>query len=137
MIHRGGRGPFHASRTSGTPGSGAVTLGTITLDNTSWTNGTSASGSILGATTSSTLSISGQPTGFTINSGARTWAFDGTGAAGSGSFTLTETLAGATNTPHDNTISYTIAAGASSFYLLENGTDKFLLENGTDKLLME
>jgi hypothetical protein len=54
------------------------------------------------------------PTGLTINGVARTWAWDGTGTAGSGSFTLTETLLGAVGSPKTTTINYTINASAGT-----------------------
>lgn len=139
MPRRFGHGAFGPLRRRGTAAASTPpTLGTVTLDSTSWTNGTSAGGSILGSTNGSTLSISGQPTGFTIISANRTWAFDGTGAAGSGSFTLTETLTGATGTPKANTINYTIAAsggGATFKFLQADGTSAFLLADGTSVLL--
>jgi hypothetical protein len=83
-------------------------LGTLTLSSTSFTNGVTSSGSINGATSGSTISITGAPTGFTINSAARTWVFDGTGGVSSGTLTLTETLADSPNSPKTNTIGYTI-----------------------------
>lgn len=95
--------------------SASATLGTLGLSLTTFTVGTPSSGTITGATVGSTISASGLPTGLTINGAARTWAYDGTGSATTGSFTLTETLAGATNTPHTSTISYTINAAAGSF----------------------
>jgi hypothetical protein len=53
------------------------------------------------------------PTGFTINSAARTWAFDGTGGISTGTLTLIETLAGATNTPLPTLINYTISLSST------------------------
>jgi hypothetical protein len=90
---------------------GATTLGALALSSTTYTRGSATSGSITGATAGSTLTTTGIPSGLTINSGARTWAWDGTGTgAASGTWTLTEALTGATNTPRGNTISYTINA---------------------------
>lgn len=98
---RGGR-----QRAGGTPTPG-VTLGTLSLS-TALTSGSTVSGSILGATAGSTITTG--IAGLTINSSARTFAFDGTAAAGSG--VLIETLGGATNSPRSSTIS--IAAGAAA-----------------------
>jgi hypothetical protein len=55
------------------------TLGALTFSSTAFTIGTSASGTITGATIGSTITASGLPTGLTINGAARTWAWDGTG----------------------------------------------------------
>jgi hypothetical protein len=90
-----------------------VTLVALSLSATSFVNGTSSSGTIIGAKTGSTITGSGLPTGFTINSAARTWAFDGTGGISTGTLTLIETLAGATNTPLPTLINYTISAPAT------------------------
>jgi hypothetical protein len=90
-----------------------VTLVALSLSSTSFVNGTSSSGTIIGAKTGSTISGSGLPTGFTINSAARTWAFDGTGGISTGTLTLIETLTGATNTPLPTLINYTISAPAT------------------------
>ena len=89
-------------------------LGTLTFSSTTVTHGTSTSGTIGGATSGSTITASGLPTGLTINGAARTWAWDGTGAAGSGSFTLTETLSDSANSPQTSTINYTISAGGNA-----------------------
>lgn len=111
-------------------GSGSTTLGTLALSSTSYTRGSATSGSITGATTSSTLSTTGIPTGLTINSAARTWAWDGSGSgAASGTWTLTETLAGATNTPHANTISYSIAAAGGTTFSSGLSTNDWVLSN--------
>jgi hypothetical protein len=83
----------------------AVTLGTLTLSG-SLQIGTAASGTIIGATAGST--ITGNIPGITVNSGARTYSGTPTGSAGAISNALVETLAGATNTPHNNSI--TVAA---------------------------
>jgi hypothetical protein len=90
-----------------------VTLVALSLSATSFVNGTASSGTIIGAKTGSTITGSGLPTGFTINSAARTWAFDGTGGISTGTLTLIETLAGATNTPLPTLINYTISAPAT------------------------
>jgi hypothetical protein len=92
-------------------------LSALTVNTSTYTNGTGASGTISGATSGSTIVLGSAPAGLTINSGARTWAFDGTGTAGSGSFTLTETLAGSPNSPRVSTISWTINASGTSSIL--------------------
>jgi hypothetical protein len=86
----------------------------LALSATTFTVGTPSSGTITGATVGSTITASGLPTGLTINGVARTWAWDGTGTAGSGSFTLTETLLGAVGSPKTTTINYTVNAGAGT-----------------------
>jgi hypothetical protein len=86
----------------------------LALSTTTFTVGTPSSGTITGATVGSTITASGLPTGLTINGAARTWAWDGTGTAGSGSFTLTETLLGAVGSPKTTTINYTINASSST-----------------------
>lgn len=88
----------------------APTLGTLTLSGT-LTNGTASSGTISGATVGST--IASGVTGLTVNSGARTYAFDGTGSAGSYPSALTETLTGATNSPKVSALSVAMAAVAA------------------------
>jgi hypothetical protein len=90
-------------------------LGTLALSATTFTVGTPSSGTITGATVGSAITASGLPTGLTINGVARTWAWDGTGTAGSGSFTLTETLLGAVGSPKTTTINYVIGAAGGSF----------------------
>lgn len=85
------------------------TLGALTFSSASFVIGTASSGTINGATAGSTITASGLPTGVTINSAARTWAYDGTGTVTSGNITLTETLAGATGSPRNSTVAYTVA----------------------------
>ena len=86
-----------------------ITLGTLSLS-TALTTGTVTSGSINGATSGST--ISSNLAGLTVNSGARTFSFDGTTAAGTTNNALTETLAGATNSPRNSPVTVGAAAGA-------------------------
>lgn len=101
----------------------APTLGALGLSATpSFAIGTPASGTIIGATALSTISLSGGPAGFTIDSPSRTWSYDGTGSASSGSLTLTETLLGATGSPRSSSIAWslspvlgTLALSATSF----------------------
>lgn len=87
---------------------------TLAFSSTSFTHGTPSSGTILNATGGSVIVPAGLPTGLTINSTARTWAWDGSGAAGSGSFTLYENIPGGSGNPNASVISYTIAAGGSA-----------------------
>lgn len=91
----------------GTVAAAAVTLGTLTLSGTI-TNGTASSGTIIGATAGST--ITSNVPGLTVNSGARTYSWDGTGPAATTANGLVETLAGATNTPRSNSV--TVAAAS-------------------------
>lgn len=92
---------------------GSAVLGTLSLSSTSFTTGTPASGTIIGATSGSTIAGTSLPTGFTINSAARTFAYDGTGTAGSGTLTLTETLSGAVGSPKTTNIGWTYASGSA------------------------
>lgn len=87
-------------------------LGALTFSATTFITGTPASGTINGATAGSTITASGLPSGLTINGAARTWAWSGTGTVSSSSFALTETYAGANNSPRSSIISYSISAGA-------------------------
>jgi hypothetical protein len=99
-----------------------VTLGDLTLSDTSFVNGTSKTVSINGASTGSTVSFAGLPASMTVNSAARTLTYDGTGSASTPSITPHEVLAGATNTPHDSpAIPLTIVASVSYVapYLLD------------------
>ena len=61
----------------------AASLAALTLSSTAYTIGTPSSGTVTGATAGSTIAASGLPAGLTANGAARTWAWDGTGAAGS------------------------------------------------------
>lgn len=113
-VHRGGRGPGHMVRVPATGFVGTLpTLGALSLSQTTFYAGSPASGTINGATPGSTITPTGLPTGLTINSAARTWAWDGTGTASTGSLTLTETLTGATGSPKGNVIGYTINAAVT------------------------
>jgi hypothetical protein len=87
-----------------------ATLGALTFSATTFSKATPTSGTINGATAGSVITASGLPTGLTINSAARTWAWDGTGVISTGSFTLTETLNTVSNSPHISTINYSITA---------------------------
>jgi hypothetical protein len=86
-------------------------LSALSFSSTSFNPGTSSSGTIIGATSGSTITASGLPTGLTINGPARTWAWDGTGSSGSGTFTLTETLSDSANSPRGTPIDYVIGGG--------------------------
>ena len=86
------------------------TLSALGLSSSSFTVGTPASGTITGATAGSTIAATGLPTGLTVNGAARTFAYDGTGSAGTTSITLTETLVGYSNSPLSTGVSVTVAA---------------------------
>lgn len=90
----------------------APNLGALTLSSTSFTVGTPASGTITGATAGSAIVASGLPAGLTINGPARSFAWDGTGTAGTPTITLTETLADSANSPRATAIAVTVAAAA-------------------------
>lgn len=88
----------------------------LALSSTSYSVGTPSSGTINNALGGSVIVASGLPAGLTINSAARTFAWDGTGSAGSGSLTLYENFPGSAGapTPHATVISYTITSVASA-----------------------
>lgn len=95
-------------------GTVVVTLQPISLSGFSgtFTIGTPASGNLIGWSLGSTISQTSVPAGVTIDTTAHTWAWSGAGTTATSSFTLTETLAGATNTPNPSVINYIIAAAA-------------------------
>ncbi len=88
----------------------AASLAALTLSDAAFVTGTSESGTIIGATSGSTITGSGLPTGFTINGPARTWVWDGLGSVSTPSITLTETLADSANSPRQSVIGLTITA---------------------------
>lgn len=92
-----------------------VTLGALTLSADDWETGSATSGTIDGDTSGSALSVSGSlPAGLTIDTTARTWAWDGTGSVSTGSFDLVESHTDGSNSPRTSTINWTIAeAGAT------------------------
>lgn len=96
-------GPALALVGYGVPAAALVDLKT-TL---SLTIGIASSGLLVGTLDGSTLTPSGLPTGVTLNSDTRVWRYDGSGTAGSGSYTITETN-GASN--HTTTLSYAVYA---------------------------
>ena len=81
------------------PVAALLTLGELSLSDAVWDVGTADSGTINGSTPGSEITASGLPTGFTIDATARTWTWDGTGSASTGSLMLTETLADRVNSP--------------------------------------
>lgn len=85
-------------------------LGALGLSATSFTNGTPASGAIIGATAGSAITASSLPSGLAINGAARSWAWSGTGTVGSSNIALTEALADSANSPRVSGITITIAA---------------------------
>lgn len=97
-----------AGATAPTPNP-AINLGSLGLSVATATAGTPYSGSITGATSASTLSVTNLPAGLTLNSSARTIGGTPT-TAGTVNFTVVETLAGATNSPKINGVTLTIAA---------------------------
>jgi hypothetical protein len=87
-------------------------LGALSLSATIFTLTVPASGALLGATFGSAITAAGLPVGLTINA-APGWAYDGTGAAGSTTIALTETLTGSPNSPQTTSISVSIAPPAT------------------------
>lgn len=101
----------------------APTLSTLSLGSTSGQVGTAFNAVITGATSGSMLTASNLPAGLTLNSSART--ITGTPTATASSFTLIETLGGATGSPKSNTIALTISAApvtASTTNTLSNSS---------------
>lgn len=92
----------------------APALGALSLSATSFTTGTLASGTITGAAAGSTITATGLPAGLTINGAARSFAYDGTGSAGTSAVTLTETLADSANSPRASIVSVSISAPVST-----------------------
>lgn len=83
-----------------------VVLTDLSLSNATWIPGTPTSGLILGARDASEVITlgAGWPTGFSINSAARTWAHDGSGTDASGTGELIGTHPQATNSPHTTSL---------------------------------
>ena len=96
----------------------APTLGALSLSASSVTQSAPSTVNINGATTGSTISVqSGSlPAGMTLDSGARTISGTPT-TVSSNSFTLRETLAGATNTPNDTPLSLDVAASGTTGFI--------------------
>ena len=87
------------------------TLGALTLSDASFQRGAPKTINILGATLGSTIAATSTPAGFSVDSAARTVAYDGTGSgAATPTLALTETLAGATNSPRTSNVALAIGA---------------------------
>jgi hypothetical protein len=88
----------------------SVTLAALTLSPTSATAGSAYSGTISGKTSGSTITAtSSDGTTLTVSGTTVSGTFS---AAGTPTITLTETLAGATNSPRSSTISFTVNAAS-------------------------
>jgi hypothetical protein len=97
-------------------GAGALpglTLGVLSLSQTSFPAGVSTTGTIIGASSGSTIVGGNLPAGFSINSAARTWAWNGTPGS-NGTLTLTESLIG--YAPRTTSIDYVITVGSGGFF---------------------
>lgn len=89
-------------------------LNLLRLSDVELTVGVPAVYNILGATAGSTLTASGLPSGWTLNSAART--ISGTPIAGlQAQFTLTETLAGKANSPKASTLALTLPTKLATY----------------------
>lgn len=98
-----------------------VTLGTVALDSLTFITSTSDSGTITGKTSGSTLSLSGSlPSGLTLNLGALTWAWSGTGSVSTGSFTIVETHPDATTKNHTQSWEITDTVVLTNFTVASN-----------------
>lgn len=91
-------------------------LATLSLSSTSAQVGVAKTINIVGATSGSTITAT-PPDGMTLNSGARTITGPPT-VAGTFSFALVETLAGATGSPKSSNVTVTIAAAAGSAFAM-------------------
>jgi hypothetical protein len=113
----------------------AQVLGTLSLSGI-LVNGAASSGTIIGA--SGTSQLSSTVPGLTINSPARTYVFDGTAAASS--YTIVETLTGATNSP--NTTPIVVSSNSSGMtpptgYIYLTDLDNAYLKDADGAYLME
>ena len=90
-----------------------IVLPDLVMSATTLTAGTPASGTIANAVAGATVSAIGLPAGLTVNGPARTWAWDGSGSAGTPSFTLRHVHADASNSPHDAVVNLTVNPAAS------------------------
>jgi len=79
----------------------------------SLTIGTAASGPLTGARTGQAISATGLPAGLTIDGPARTWAWSGSGSAGTSAVTFKGDLADSPNTGRTNQVAVTIAAAVA------------------------
>ncbi len=93
-------------------------LRALLLSSASFTVGTAASGAIAEAATGSAIALANPFAGFTINGGARTWAYDGSGPAGNSTITLTETLGDSPNSPRATPIGVTVAAAGPAPFIV-------------------
>jgi hypothetical protein len=94
----------------------------LTFSSTSFVQGTSASGTIIGATAGSTITAIGLPAGLRIDGPARTFNWDGTGAVGSGTILLTESLADSADTPQSSLVNYSISGSLRAGTLTQTST---------------
>ena len=110
-----------------------ATLGELSLDDTTVANGVSATINVLGATDGSTLAVfaGDLPDGMTLDSAARTISGTPT-TADTFNFTLSETLASATNTPNNTALSITVQAELS----LNDLTDVTITDPSNDEELV-
>jgi hypothetical protein len=97
--------PGRAARTLLMAGYGATSppLADLAMA-TKFTIGAPDVGIIVGTQDGDPLTASGLPSCLTLDSGTRSWIYDGTCSAGASSFTLTETGA----TSHNTTVNYTV-----------------------------
>lgn len=84
------------------------------------TNGTASTGNIIGTAFGST--IASNVAGLTVNSAARTYAWDGTGAVATTASGLVETLAGAPGSPKPSSVTVVAAGAAKNFLRLTTVT---------------
>ncbi|TCQ02174.1 GDSL-type esterase/lipase family protein, partial [Sphingomonas sp. PP-CC-3A-396] len=101
-------GPWGFTAAAVTVAAAGNSLNTLTLSGAP-KNGTASTGTINGATAGS--SIVSNVSGLTVDSAARTYAFDGTAAAATTTNGLVETLGGATGSPKSSPV--TVAAASA------------------------
>ncbi len=100
-------------------------LGNLALSSYAYVPGVPSSGSITGAhDANEVITLTGSwPTGLTINSAARTWAYDGSGTDSSGTGSLTGTHPQATNSPHVTpNLNWTVSSGSGTGLTFNDNT---------------
>lgn len=110
-----------------------ATLSALTLSSSAANVGTSATINIIGATAGSTIT-GAVPDGMTLNSSARTITGTPT-VAGTFNFTLTETFAGAANSPRVSNVSVVVSAAAPTLSALSLASTTIAENTGAGTLV--
>jgi hypothetical protein len=104
-------------------GVSATSLGTLELTSSSFVTSVAKTVRILGSLPGSTISISGAPASFSVNSAARTLTYDGSTGANVGTFTLTEN-------GHNTTVSYIVGVATATLNPSDKSSANLVLSNG-------